>query len=89
MNILAVKYKPNNVTKLEDKKRVVSILSVIRNNLVDFYTFQDIFFNLTKKYSLLRVNRVLSKYSTCSRLVTEIADHSNEIEKYTAGRNYC
>ena len=89
VNILAVKYKPDNVIELEDKKRVASILSIIRNNLVDFYTCEDIFFNLAKKYSPQRVNRVLSKYSKLTRSVTEIEDHSNEIEKYTVGRNYC
>ena len=43
INILVAKYKPDNVTELEDSKRVTSILNIIRNNLLDFYTRQDNF----------------------------------------------
>ena len=58
MNILAV-----NVIELEDKKMVVSILNLTRNNLLDFYTCQGNFFKLAKIYSLQRVNKTMSRYS--------------------------
>ena len=43
INILVAKYKPDNVTELEDSKRVASFLNTIRNNLLDFHTLQDNF----------------------------------------------
>ena len=52
INILTARYKFDKRIELDDKKRVISILSVIRTNLLDFHTRHDALFKLTKKYVL-------------------------------------
>ena len=78
------KYKPKywlNMTEYGDQKKVVRTLNKIRRSMNECYTDYNNILELINKYWILKVDRVLSKYSKFSRSVAEIEDLYEQIKK--------
>ena len=69
----------------EDKKRVISILNIIRNNLLDYYLDSNTIVELHKKYQHNKMDNVLNKYSKDSSSIDQIID---KIETYRNTKNH-
>ena len=63
-------------------KKVVFILNETGKSVLDFYVHHDNICNITERYQLQRLEKVLSKYSKHDRSVREIEDKYNKLSKY-------
>ena len=78
-------YDPKKRVGTEDKKRVISILNIIRNNLLDYYLDPNTIVELHKKYQHNKMDNVLNKYSKDSSSIDQIID---KIETYRNTKNH-
>ena len=63
-------------------KKVVFILNETGKSVLDFYVHHDNICNITERYQLQRLEKVLSKYSKHGRSVRETEDKYNKLSKY-------
>ena len=63
----------------KDKKRIISILNIIRNNFLDYYIDSNSIVELHKKYQHHKIDSALNKYSKGSSSIDRIID---KIETY-------
>ena len=78
-------YDPKKRVETEDKKRVIIIFNIIRNNLLDYYLDSNTIVELHKKYQHNKMDSVLNTHSKDSSSIDQIID---KIETYRNTKNH-